>query len=372
MKEMDYVVLQRFLDGATIPKIKRKPKTFLGIAKQPHYENVLSNIYAFYFNTQEEHKLGNLFIKSLLELLGVKAPSNFTEFDITTEKTTNANGRIDLLLHNNEQAIIIENKVYHHLDNDLDDYWISVSTKNNSQKVGIVLSMFPVHHIKHKEFVNITHMQFITKVMENLGSYLLEANEKYVVFLKDLIQNIMNLSNPIMKEKDLAFYLDNQSKINQIAKFKGKVREHIYTQVELAGDKIPGLNLKKGRITDKQNNRLRYYVSPKHNELMITVLFKDLLVNGTLKLIVEVRGGLLKDKSKFENLVFEKEGGTYKPDMLNKGFHEDKNEIWGHYAVKSYKPSSIELEELADFIDKRLKDDGFIIVLRRMEKEVGA
>ena len=47
--------LQTFLNQNEIPRIKRKPKTFLGIAKQPHYENVLSNVYAFYFNIEENH-----------------------------------------------------------------------------------------------------------------------------------------------------------------------------------------------------------------------------------------------------------------------------------------------------------------------------
>ena len=47
--------LQEFLYQEKIPKIKKRPKTFLGIAKQPHYENVLSNIYAFFFDIKEEH-----------------------------------------------------------------------------------------------------------------------------------------------------------------------------------------------------------------------------------------------------------------------------------------------------------------------------
>ncbi len=51
--------LQKFLNekGNSIPIIKKNSKTFLGIAKQPHYENVLSNILAFYFDITEEHGL---------------------------------------------------------------------------------------------------------------------------------------------------------------------------------------------------------------------------------------------------------------------------------------------------------------------------
>jgi hypothetical protein len=56
----EFEQLQTFLNQNEIPKIKGKQKTFLGIAKQPHYENVISNIYAFYFNVNEVHKFKSL------------------------------------------------------------------------------------------------------------------------------------------------------------------------------------------------------------------------------------------------------------------------------------------------------------------------
>ena len=57
--------LKQFLSEAQIPEIKTKPKTFQGIAQQPHFENVISNIYGFFFNVEEEHDLKDLFINSL-------------------------------------------------------------------------------------------------------------------------------------------------------------------------------------------------------------------------------------------------------------------------------------------------------------------
>ncbi|WMN06118.1 hypothetical protein QYS48_31660 [Marivirga arenosa] len=39
--------LSDFLKSNEIPSVKQQPKTFLEIARQPHYENVISNIYAF-------------------------------------------------------------------------------------------------------------------------------------------------------------------------------------------------------------------------------------------------------------------------------------------------------------------------------------
>jgi hypothetical protein len=52
--------LQVFLNQNEISKIKGKLKTFLGIAKQLHYENTLVNIYASYFKLNEAHKFKDL------------------------------------------------------------------------------------------------------------------------------------------------------------------------------------------------------------------------------------------------------------------------------------------------------------------------
>ena len=172
----DIVQLQTFLNRSDIPIAKEKPKTYLSIAKQPHYENVLSNIYAFYFDTNGEHNLGNLFIQSLLGLISgsniVKGDSKkvleeFCDFDCDTEYSTDKNGRIDLLLSNDKNAIIIENKVYHHLNNDLSDYWNSIKLNENN-KIGLVMSLHPISDIQHKHFVNITHLDFLNAVMTSL------------------------------------------------------------------------------------------------------------------------------------------------------------------------------------------------------------
>ena len=55
---------------------------------------------------------------------------SFTNFTIMTEYGTKNQKRIDILLQNVEQAIIIENKVYHTLDNDLDEYYNEISNND--------------------------------------------------------------------------------------------------------------------------------------------------------------------------------------------------------------------------------------------------
>ena len=56
----------------SLPKLNKshsnKSQSIFNIAGYPHYENVASNILAFYFNPDNEHGLGNLLLHSLLSL----------------------------------------------------------------------------------------------------------------------------------------------------------------------------------------------------------------------------------------------------------------------------------------------------------------
>ena len=143
---------------SSFPETPQRRKNLIEIAGYPSWENVNSNLLAFYFDEQEEHGFGRLFFSSLLDVLS----DEFPEFDrnafeaedpVTAEREvfTQAGGRIDLLIrpasieeketseqsHNASWAILIENKLYHYLANSLKDYWDSVDAE---PKFGIVLS----------------------------------------------------------------------------------------------------------------------------------------------------------------------------------------------------------------------------------------
>lgn len=362
--------LQTFLNQNEIPKIKGKPKTFLSIAKQPHYENVLSNIYAFYFNVNEEHNLKDLFIVALQELIGEKLKAinlikeiTFTDaFDIETEYTTKENGRIDLLLTSENEAIIIENKVYHILNNNLIDYWGSVKG-NAKNKIGIVLSLHPIIETGHKHFICITHLELLNSVMDKLGNYLLEANDKYLVFLKDLYQNITNLSKRFMEKKDLQFFLNNQEEINQITKLKDNVIDFIISELEIVANPIEDVEISMPRRSSDAGKRYCYYKSKVDSDLMITVIFGDLLLeNKEMYIIVEFKGAALKDKKQYNVVEFTSEEKV----LLVEGFESNKSNSWAHFAVKHYNLTQEDIINLSDFVNNALENDHLLSIYRKL------
>lgn len=366
---MNIQALEDFLDHNVIPKIKKRPKTFLGIAKQPHYENVMSNICAFYFKVEEVHGMQDLFINSLLEIInesklgGQKKVNEITDFEADTEVSTKKGGRIDLLLSSQDHAIIIENKVYHTLNNDLEDYWNSTVVYDNREenKIGIVLSLNKVI-VTHENFINITHVEFLKRVVQNLGNYLMNAKDKYVVFLKDFYQNSINLSKSEMDSKELKFYFDNQTKIIEVKDFHFAVRTHIVNQVEQACELVDE-DLQLQTSKGEGNKRLRYYLSPKNKNLMITVFFEKLLTpEKRLILIVELKDGLLKNKESYHEIAF-----TPEEEIITiPTFYTDGNSKWCHFAVMSYTLNENEVSNLSQFIVEKLEKDQILSIYRKL------
>ena len=101
LQKREYDDIVAMIQQASNVSVKEKAKTFFDVAGYPHYENVISNILAFFFNTREEHGLKDLWLKSLLDCYNYKAKMNIClgEFeDIEREHSTEENKRLDIII----------------------------------------------------------------------------------------------------------------------------------------------------------------------------------------------------------------------------------------------------------------------------------
>ena len=105
----------------------------MDIAGFPQWENVYSNILAFFLDTGEAHRFGSLFIQSILAAYQDKCPDAWPgkdlrpDIDFETEKVereaaTATGKRIDLLVECSEFVVCIENKIWSGLHNELGEY----------------------------------------------------------------------------------------------------------------------------------------------------------------------------------------------------------------------------------------------------------
>lgn len=247
-----------------LPKKTPRDESFISICGFPSREKVSSNILAFFLDTHREHNLKNLFVKSLLESVGLNANDYPEDFESETEVYTKNGKYIDLLLYSEQINIVIENKLYADLYNDLDDYY-ERAKEGKDKPVGIVLSLFPVDESKKgtKKFKFVTYEDFFSKVKENIGNYLEEANPKYIPFLLDYFYNIGNLERGENMDKEFLEFLrknDNEKLslefINKIEEFRSNLRGIVKNVSQLIEDKIEDKNVKIWAARDRKSQEI--------------------------------------------------------------------------------------------------------------------
>ncbi|MDJ1505420.1 PD-(D/E)XK nuclease family protein [Xanthocytophaga agilis] len=231
----------------TLEKKPEKPLTLFDISGNAHYEDICSNWYAFFLDPQKEHGFGTLFLDSLTELINSK--SNKTNdllweadsFTIIREHFT-GRGSIDLLIAERDtkdsyrKAVIIENKIYAALNNDLEDYYSSIKVSDENKR-GVVLSLYPLE-TNHTHFVNITHSEWLKKINAGLGNYWQKAGDKYLMFLRDFILNLESMGESTEgMNADLKFYMQHASKINELCQLQIEALGFLAESISLHLDK---------------------------------------------------------------------------------------------------------------------------------------
>ena len=106
-----------------VPLRPERLPTFMEITGYPHYEDVCSNLLAFFFDPRKPHGLGTLCLDALAQVGGIEdqAGTLGRNVQVGREDPTDA-GRIDILIQSDSHAVLIENKVFHGIFNPFDDY----------------------------------------------------------------------------------------------------------------------------------------------------------------------------------------------------------------------------------------------------------
>ena len=215
---MNLDILKQVLSEASklYKKIPVRKKTFMDVSGYPHYENVCSNILAFYFNTTEEHNMNNLVINSLIKILkknniNIEPIKENDIVNVSREYTTLNGNRIDIVLENNNFVIGIENKLDATVYNDLTDYANTINSINK-KSVKILLSLHNNSKIcENTEFINITYSELCNQLNIDLRNYQ-DSNNKWYIFIKEFIKNLENYEGDSEMEDEVLNWLRNNKK----------------------------------------------------------------------------------------------------------------------------------------------------------------
>ncbi len=202
-----------------LPKLKQE-SNYLDIMGFSHYEDVISNILNFFLHPHKEHDLQDLLLRSLLELCENDfSISGINYVKSKREKKTHTGKRIDLLIETNAYIIVIENKIYHTLENDLDDYSKFADSINPDPKKKIVKIVLTLNELKKDRdikkmdgagFENITYKEYLKQIRKNYSIYALDGNTKYLILLNDLIKSLENRIGQSMEKVKKWDFFENK------------------------------------------------------------------------------------------------------------------------------------------------------------------
>lgn len=220
-----------------LPHAKQK-LTFMEVSGYPHYENVCSNILAFYLDPMQEHGLNDLFVVAILRIFNRNCS---TKVKIVNREYSTTSGRLDILVQGEEFTIAIENKIFHWLANDLDDYADSVANFNNKSEnnIKIVLGLTDIKkpEMLRGGFVGCTYKRLWKEIEEILYLYRDKASPKWITYLLDFMETTNNLlgGSVEIKETD-RFFIDHDEQILLLNKERDEFLKRLYKRIPVLFD----------------------------------------------------------------------------------------------------------------------------------------
>lgn len=233
--EVFNTLLQKFL---SLPKMNSNP-TFMEICQMggDRFEERCSQILRFFLTPNACHGLRGLFLSSLLEVVGKKDLSfSLNDTKVITEEATEDRKFIDITVVADDFVIAIENKIGASLYNPLKSYvgHIKKTYSTRSNHIFVLLSARPITDsaeigkIKRYDYYYVNYRTLFDTIKKNLGTYALNADQSYLVFLFDFIRTIENRYSTNNMELKRFFY-ENRRQINwlkaEYQKFENQIQQ---------------------------------------------------------------------------------------------------------------------------------------------------
>ncbi|MFZ6050749.1 PD-(D/E)XK nuclease family protein [Halocola ammonii] len=334
-----------------IPEATPREVGFLDVAGHSTRETTICNVYSYFLDPELSPLLSPLMLEALEDLIEekyarkkVKKELDFSEFEVMLELGT-GNGRIDIVIESeaSQSVVIIEAKVYHVLDNDLEDYWNRFPYADN-RKVGIVLAINPFSDldIKNENFISVTHWEWLN----NVCSKGLPVNlpMKDYLYFNDFVNNMNRLTKSSEMNEQAKFYFDYSSKVDKAIETKSEALKYVIAQLhEVAGHFDLELfgNSDSWRHIKSNNNDQVYY----------TLLPLEILEKKQVLVILEVAG----DKRSVRESYQEEMKDEVSKGELNLS-HSNLSHVT-HIVSKTYTLKKEKMDQMAATLIEGIEND---------------
>ncbi len=341
----------KLLLDLNVPSTKHSEITFFDIAKMPHYEDVITRFYAYFLSDLYVATHGSWLRDALFKLIMEKTGKTLSvkTCRVETQVSLLTRHRLDLVLTvttttGEKKGVIIENKIYHHLNNDLQSYWDN-SCFDCKEKIGIVLSLTKenVSAFTGYEFVNILHLDVAREVGRKAENITDEANR---IYARDFISNLKKLSNMATINDEVKFYFEHAKKVNDAINTRDEAIKYIKSEIIETGETM-GLD----NFPSEDKSDYIYLCNNAEDDLYYEIHF-DQLLNGTkkIKIVIGLSQIARKNVDKFDLVIESSNVGSL--EKLN-----DKQRNYARLLAKTYDLSGEDLNDLSGFLAKNITYD---------------
>ena len=263
----------------------KAPRTFLELAGYPHYENVCSNLLSFYLDPEEEHGMGDLLLRALMNCIGIPWEATIQKAQTDREVYTKLGGKLDLLVVTDDFIIGVENKIWAVLHNDLDDYGTLIAETGAIAKIKpehchrVVLTVRDLspderRKAERSQFRVVRFSELSGAVRSLLGHYTRRADFKHLSYFTDLMQTLENLAGATKSELN-QFLATHAHEIEELNRAYSEYRKQLIPEVRkcLAETPLNQLNEEELRYSVYQGTTLVTHVRCRdpHREQAISV-----------------------------------------------------------------------------------------------------
>src|SRR6266542_4219409 len=232
MADYDFKDLESLLIEVGKFVIPAKEPSLFAVGGRGYYENPASDLLAFFLKPHAEHRLGDLFLSTFLECMGVDHRQyDLNHVDIKREEWTENENRIDLQILGTDWCLLIENKIYHWEANPFTSYEDNANRLGKKTKLYSVLS--PSGRIKKEgkkeDWKGVSYPNYCKALrlkLPEINSY--EPYSKWRLFARELILHLENeLYNPPMTPEQVDFVEGHAAQIAEVQKLAAQYSEFI-------------------------------------------------------------------------------------------------------------------------------------------------
>lgn len=219
---MDLKHLQNFINEfSELPKPPEVEPNLFSVGARGHYENPITDLLAFFFDTNAAHGLESLALEALIMLLPEEQPHDLHLIRPPEREVNTGRGRIDLLLEANNWVMVLENKIFHAQNNPFKDYQVYVK-KHYSDKTPLLLVLSPAGTAP-KGWQGISYLNLVDALKHKAAdAFMNRPMNKWLILLREFILHLEQLMNstPDLPAPTVEFILNNLHEINQLLEIK--------------------------------------------------------------------------------------------------------------------------------------------------------